>query len=68
MGNVGKIENTCELKNRATVAVSTTRLPRCFGDLYAVNELNLSVESGKFYGFLGPNSAGKSTTIKMLTG
>lgn len=50
------------------VAVETTNLTRHFGTFCAVNQLNLSVEAGRFYGFLGPNGAGKSTTIKMLTG
>lgn len=49
-------------------AIETHGLTRCFGDLYAVDGLDLCVETGKFYGFLGPNGAGKSTTIKMLTG
>ena len=39
-----------------------------FGNVRAVDGLDLRVESGKFFGFLGPNGAGKSTTIKMLTG
>jgi ABC-2 type transport system ATP-binding protein len=51
-----------------TLAIETRGLTRCFGDLYAVDGLDLSVEAGRFYGFLGPNGAGKSTTIKMLTG
>jgi ABC-2 type transport system ATP-binding protein len=51
-----------------TVAIETSGLTRYFGDLCAVNSLDLRVESGRFYGFLGPNGAGKSTTIKMLTG
>jgi len=50
------------------LAIETNGLTRCFGDLVAVNSLDLRVEAGKFYGFLGPNGAGKSTTIKMLTG
>jgi ABC-2 type transport system ATP-binding protein len=49
-------------------AISTERLTRRFGDLLAVQEMNLTVSSGQFFGFLGPNGAGKSTTIKMLTG
>jgi ABC-2 type transport system ATP-binding protein len=48
--------------------IETTGLTRVFGSVRAVDGLDLSVESGKFYGFLGPNGAGKSTTIKMLTG
>jgi len=51
-----------------TLAIETNGLTRCFGDLRAVDDLELRVEAGKFYGFLGPNGAGKSTTIKMLTG
>src|SRR5438093_9837040 len=50
------------------LAIETTNLTRDFGQLRAVNQLNLRVEAGCFYGFLGPNGAGKSTTIKMLTG
>lgn len=49
-------------------AISTEALTRRFGDLLAVDNVNLSVAPGQFFGFLGPNGAGKSTTIKMLTG
>lgn len=51
-----------------TKAIETHGLTRYFGQLCAVDGLDLCIESGKFYGFLGPNGAGKSTTIKMLTG
>jgi ABC-2 type transport system ATP-binding protein len=50
------------------LAIETVGLTRHFGDLCAVNAIDLRVERGTFYGFLGPNGAGKSTTIKMLTG
>ena len=49
-------------------SISTQSLSRRFGDLIAVDEVNLQVAPGQFFGFLGPNGAGKSTTIKMLTG
>jgi ABC-2 type transport system ATP-binding protein len=49
-------------------AIETTALTRQFGQLRAVDAIDLRVERGTFYGFLGPNGAGKSTTIKMLTG
>ena len=49
-------------------AIVTENLTRRFGDLIAVEQVNLSVAPGQFFGFLGPNGAGKSTTIKMLTG
>ena len=50
------------------LAIETSGLTRRFGNVRAVDGLDLRVEAGKFYGFLGPNGAGKSTTIKMLTG
>jgi ABC-2 type transport system ATP-binding protein len=49
-------------------AIATQNLTRRFGELVAVQDVNLRVASGQFFGFLGPNGAGKSTTIKMLTG
>ena len=50
------------------LAISTDGLTRRFGELVAVQDVNLRVAPGQFFGFLGPNGAGKSTTIKMLTG
>jgi ABC-2 type transport system ATP-binding protein len=52
----------------SAAAISTEHLARSFGDLVAVQDVNLRVAPGQFFGFLGPNGAGKSTTIKMLTG
>jgi len=52
----------------AEIAIATEKLTRKFGELTAVDGVDLQVESGQFFGFLGPNGAGKSTTIKMLTG
>jgi ABC-2 type transport system ATP-binding protein len=49
-------------------AIATEHLTRRFGQLVAVDDVNLRVTSGQFFGFLGPNGAGKSTTIKLLTG
>jgi len=43
-------------------------LSKHFGQLKAVDELNLEIAQGEFFAFLGPNAAGKTTTIKMLTG
>lgn len=42
-------------------------LSKHFGNLKAVDQLNLHVEKGEFFAFLGPNGAGKSTTINMCT-
>jgi len=43
-------------------------LVKRFGDVTAVNELNLEIKKGEFFGFLGPNGAGKTTTISILCG
>jgi ABC-2 type transport system ATP-binding protein len=48
--------------------IETTGLTKSFGQLVAVNDLNLEVAQGTIFGFLGPNGSGKSTTIKLLTG
>jgi len=48
--------------------IVTEGLTRRFGELVAVDHVNLRVDAGQFFGFLGPNGAGKSTMIKMLTG
>lgn len=39
-----------------------------FGDVTAVNDLNLNVRKGELFGFIGPNGAGKTTTIKLIVG
>ncbi len=50
------------------IAIQTQKLSRKFGNLMAVDGIDLQVAAGQFFGFLGPNGAGKSTTIRMLTG
>src|SRR6476469_7078987 len=39
-----------------------------FGDLTAVDDLSLTVNKGEFFAILGPNAAGKTTTIRIMTG
>jgi ABC-2 type transport system ATP-binding protein len=46
--------------------IETENLTRKFGNLTAVDNLTLSVEEGEVFGFLGPNAAGKTTTVRML--
>ncbi len=47
-------------------AVRTSNLSKVYGEIIAVNAIDLGVAAGETFGFLGPNGAGKSTTIKML--
>ncbi|XUW99843.1 MAG: ABC transporter ATP-binding protein [Dehalogenimonas sp.] len=51
-----------------TPAIKTEGLTKRFGDVVAVDKLDLSIDERAVFGFLGPNGAGKTTTVKMLTG
>ena len=50
------------------VAIHARGLTKRFGQVVAVNKVNLEVPRACVYGFLGPNGSGKSTTIRMLCG
>ncbi len=47
-------------------AVETVGLTKRYGDLLAVNALNVTIDEGEIFGLLGPNGAGKTTTLSML--
>jgi len=47
-------------------AIQTFSLSRKFGDLVAVDNIDLSIKKGELFSLLGPNGAGKTTAIKML--
>ena len=47
-------------------AISANGLRRTYGDVVAVDSLDLEVAAGEVYGFLGPNGAGKSTAVRVL--
>ena len=49
-----------------TLAIEANGLVKTFGDIRAVDGVDLAVRSGSIYGVLGPNGAGKTTTIRML--
>jgi ABC-2 type transport system ATP-binding protein len=50
------------------LAIRARGLTKDFGNVIAVNNLDLDVPRARIYGFLGPNGSGKSTTIRMLCG
>ncbi|MDF1541208.1 MAG: ABC transporter ATP-binding protein [Candidatus Thorarchaeota archaeon] len=47
--------------------VSISHLTKNFGELIAVNDMNLEISAGSIFGLLGPNGAGKSTTTRVLS-
>ena len=47
--------------------IEIVNLTKRFGDFTAVDHLDLTVQTGEFFGLLGPNGAGKTTTISMLS-
>ncbi|MBU1050393.1 ABC transporter ATP-binding protein [Candidatus Bipolaricaulota bacterium] len=47
--------------------ITARGLTRRFGDLVAVDSLDLHIDKGEVFGFLGPNGAGKTTTVRMLS-
>ena len=50
------------------LSIQTTNLTKTFGSLTAVNRLNLEVKTGEIFGLVGPDAAGKTTTLRMLCG
>jgi ABC-2 type transport system ATP-binding protein len=50
----------------APAAIRAERLVRRFGEVTAVDKVDLEIRRGEIYGFLGPNGAGKSTTVRVL--
>src|SRR5688572_27870473 len=54
------------MASRESLAIEASGLVKSFGDVRAVNGVDLAVRSGSVYGVLGPNGAGKTTTIRIL--
>ncbi|HEY4952023.1 MAG TPA: ABC transporter ATP-binding protein [Verrucomicrobiae bacterium] len=48
--------------------IELVHLTKKFGDLVAVNDVSLTIPRGEFFAMLGPNAAGKTTTLKILAG
>lgn len=51
-----------------SVSVKCENLTKCFGSLTALDQVNLTFESGRIIGLLGPNGSGKTTLIKVANG
>ena len=48
--------------------IEVRNLTKKYGDHFAIQDISFSLEKGKIYGLLGPNDAGKSTTMNIMTG
>src|SRR5882757_4883642 len=48
--------------------IELVNLVKKFGDITAVNDISLTIPRGEFFAMLGPNAAGKTTTLKLLAG
>lgn len=55
-------------ENKNPVVIRTVGLTKAYGELTAVDHLNLEIRKGEVFGLLGPNGAGKTTTTLMLLG
>jgi ABC-2 type transport system ATP-binding protein len=66
--NTQSVEQRGATSQPGPAAIVTRGLVRRFGDFTAVDGVDLRVEHGEVFGFLGPNGSGKTTVIKMLTG
>lgn len=51
-----------------TSVISAENIEKHFGDFQALDNINLKIQSGEFFGCFGPNGAGKTTLLKILTG
>jgi ABC-2 type transport system ATP-binding protein len=65
---LGKPEGGTPDRSPNGPAIRAAGLTKRFGQLVAVDHLDLTINRGEVYGFLGPNGSGKSTTIRMLCG
>jgi ABC-2 type transport system ATP-binding protein len=54
------------IDTKAHPMIETNDLTKMYGELYALNRLNLKLQQGDVYGFIGPNGAGKTTTMRIL--
>src|SRR4051812_44556784 len=60
--------NSGAAREPSDVAIDVHGMTKRFGDLVAVDHIDLTVRSGEIFGFLGPNGSGKTTFIRMLCG
>ncbi len=60
------MERKAEVEGMNSLAINTVHLTKSFGEIVAVNDLNLDIRKGELYGLVGPDGAGKTTTMRLL--
>jgi ABC-2 type transport system ATP-binding protein len=65
--SIGNREHNNLAESSLNIAVQITDLTKRFGDLAAIDDMSLDIESDEIFGLLGPNGSGKTTLIRMLT-
>lgn len=63
-----RCSNLCFIGGKGTMVLKTIGLTKKFANKTVVDNINIQIEKGQVYGFIGANGAGKSTTIKMISG
>ena len=61
-------DNSDSINKNNDILIRTENLVKAYGNILAVDHLNLSIHRGEVFGLLGPNGAGKTTTTLMLLG
>lgn len=51
-----------------SVAIEVSQVSKCFGEVCALNDIDLKIQQGEFFALLGPNGAGKTTLINIIAG
>ncbi len=63
-----QLDRRSEAQNGNEPAIRAHGLSKCYGPTLALDTLDLTVQRGEVYGYLGPNGSGKTTTIRLLLG
>jgi spermidine/putrescine transport system ATP-binding protein len=68
VGEATNVESPIDLSPDRATAVRITDLTKRFGEVVAVDAMNLAIADGEFFALLGPSGCGKTTTLRMIAG
>ena len=67
-GDAAGAERRRHARGRSSVAVELVHLRKEFGDVVAVDDVDLTIGDGEFFSLLGPSGSGKTTVLRMIAG